>query len=261
MNHCFDVQKRQRGLFWGHHVSNPLLEDLESLLISVQPTHTALWHLLSTTPCWTQYHFAILNSAIQWLVAHSENGIHPMASQWNHGSSCPQQLFLIQTVIACFRLMVSAAMLQEAYAVLPGTKTLFCQFLSHPVSKFYSIVYHYFSDGLLFSHTTYHLHHWTSFTYQMDRWSMDLNATFLFLGMSHAISFILDLIVSILCYTMVLVSYLTCLVMDQLVTSHCTMWSGDLLFHHRWDLCSISWFSFVVKLLVLTARRRRDVFP
>ena len=154
MNHCFNVQKRQRGLFWGHHVSNPLLEDLESLLISLQPTHTALWHLLSTTPRWTQYHFAILNSAIQWLVAHSENGIHPMASQWNHGSSCPQQLFLIQTVIACFRLMVSAAMLQEAYAVLPGTKTLFCQFLSHPVSKVYSIVYHYFSDGLLFSHTT-----------------------------------------------------------------------------------------------------------
>ena len=37
-------------------------------------------------------------------------------------------------------------MLWEAYAVLPGANILFFQSLSHPVSTFYSIICHNFSD-------------------------------------------------------------------------------------------------------------------
>ena len=66
--------------------------------------------------------------------------------QWICGSSCPQQPFLTQTVTICSYLMVSVAMFQEEYAVLPGAKILFCQSLSHPMSIFYSTIYHYFSD-------------------------------------------------------------------------------------------------------------------
>ena len=69
-----------------------------------------------------------------------------MAFQWIRGSSCPQQPFLTQTVTICSHLMVSAAMLREAYAVLPGAKILYIQSLSHPVSTFYSIICHNFSD-------------------------------------------------------------------------------------------------------------------
>ena len=69
-----------------------------------------------------------------------------MAFQWIHGSSCPQQPFLTWTVTICSHLMVSAAMLQKAYAVLPGAKILFFQSLSHPMSTFYSIICHNFSD-------------------------------------------------------------------------------------------------------------------
>lgn len=115
----------------------------------LQPTQMApQHHLLDITPHKTQYHFPILNSATQWLVGHSKNGTLPMALQWIHGSSYPQQPFLIWTVTVCFYLMVSAVMLWMAYAVLPGSRILFCQSLLHPMSTFYSTICHNFSDVL-----------------------------------------------------------------------------------------------------------------
>ena len=98
--------------------------------------------------------------------------------------------------------------------------------------------------SLALNYTIYHFCYQTSFMYQMDRWPMGCTVAFPFL---------------------ILFSYLMMYpVVGQLVTSHCTAWSGDLLlFHHRWALCWIPWLSFIFILPVFYCRivNQIDVFP
>ena len=112
--------------------------------------------------------------------------------------------------------------------------------------------------------TLYHLHYWTSFVYQMDRWPMDLAVTFPFLGTSCTISFILIPFPpyhfhTVLCNS----SWQSPNVPCHGLTSHeplCHVVRDLLLVHLRWALCSISWLSFIFKLPVFTVQQER-YFP
>ena len=112
--------------------------------------------------------------------------------------------------------------------------------------------------------TLYHLHYWTSFVYQMDRWPMDLAVTFPFLGTSCTISFILIPFPpyrfhTVLCNSSWQLPNVPC----HGLTSHeplCHVVRDLLLFFCRWALRSISWLSFVFNLPVFTIYNKEN-FP
>ena len=100
----------------------------------------------------------------------------------------------------------------------------------------------------MIAHPHYQLHHQPSIAYRMDRWPTDLTETFLFLGRSHTISFILipfALYCFILYYMTALVSHMTYPVAGWHLR-HYSVLHFTLELHDAWNLWFFVWHNQIL---------------